>query len=302
MKALVVGLGSIGTRHVRVLGVLGLEVETVSRRGLGDHVTVNDALTSGSHFDYLVIATETHLHTQALQDAADSGYFGRILVEKPLGHEPLEAAELAGLGSVYVGYNLRFHRCLLLLKDWLNRKEAISIQVRAGQHISQWRPGRDPEATASAVPGSGGVLRDLSHELDYLLWLFGPWSRVVAQHRLVESLGIGSDALYVILLRFDSGAIASVELNYLDTQPRRRITVTTSEGEAELDLIGDTISLDGVTESFDGERDDTYRLMHQAHLDDSLDERRCSAAQGNAVTELIEAIEHSSRNQEWVTR
>ncbi len=43
-NAIVVGLGSIGQRHARVLQELGCRVSTVSRRGGGDYTAIASAV------------------------------------------------------------------------------------------------------------------------------------------------------------------------------------------------------------------------------------------------------------------
>ena len=81
--AVVVGLGSIGTRHARVLRELGLRVATVSRREGGDYGSIAHAVAT-AHPDYVVIATETARHAENLQELAQTGFDGKVLVEKPL--------------------------------------------------------------------------------------------------------------------------------------------------------------------------------------------------------------------------
>ena len=64
-NTIVIGLGSIGQRHARVLREIGHTVATTSRRGGGDHVSIADAVRN-THPGYAVIATETSGHADAL--------------------------------------------------------------------------------------------------------------------------------------------------------------------------------------------------------------------------------------------
>src|SRR5689334_1222422 len=109
-RALVIGYGSIGQRHVRVLETLELEVAVVSRRGIGDGRIVYGNLPAQHlhDFDYVVVANETARHAVSFEELSRMGFRGRVLVEKPLFAAPTELPphkfEKAG-----VGYNLRFH-------------------------------------------------------------------------------------------------------------------------------------------------------------------------------------------------
>ena len=87
MKTLVVGYGSIGSRHARLLTSLGCEVAVVSSRDIDHPVryrTLADALSWKP--DYVVIANRTSQHYQTLKELAASGFTGTVLVEKPLFH------------------------------------------------------------------------------------------------------------------------------------------------------------------------------------------------------------------------
>ena len=68
------------------------------------------------------------------------------------------------------------------------------------------------------------MLRDLSHELDLIQWLFGRWTRLTALGGRRGELEIDADDTWAVLLELDSGAIATLHLNYLDRPGRRRVT------------------------------------------------------------------------------
>jgi len=86
VNALVIGYGSIGQRHARILGELGCRVAVVSRRSIPFSPcfsTLKDALT-GWCPDYVVVASRTNEHLKSVQDLARYGFQGRVLMEKPL--------------------------------------------------------------------------------------------------------------------------------------------------------------------------------------------------------------------------
>ena len=119
--------------------------------------------------------------------------------------------------------------------------------------------------SASAEQG-GGVLRDLSHELDYLTWILGGWSRVGALGGKLSSLESDSEDVFAMLLVTPACPVVTLQLNYLDRPGRRTVIVNTNDHTLEADLIAGTLTVDCNREAFTIERDDTYRMMHAAVL------------------------------------
>ena len=304
MQALVIGLGSIGLRHATLLQQLGLQVSAVSRRGQAAkgrriHPTLSAALAA-SNYDYVVVANETSLHRQILADLADADFAGSILVEKPL-FERVHPLPDGLKAAVVVGYNLRFHPGIQALKRFLAGRQAVSARLYAGQDLRQWRPGRDMAASYSAQAAlGGGVLRDLSHELDLACHLFGRWRRVIGEGGRFGTLEIDSDDTWNIMAEHETCNTVSIGLSYLDSTPCRRIAVTTTSGSAMLDLISGELQTPDGTARHAANRDMTYLAQHKAILSGETS-TACSLADGQTVTAMIDAVENSSENRCWVT-
>lgn len=302
-RALVVGYGSIGARHARLLRELGLEVGVVSRRGAGDGSVFNELTDACRQFepDYVVIANETVKHVDSLNALSSIGFAGWALVEKPLAINLESLAGVTGSPRIRVAYNLRFHPALIRLKELLAEDRPITVQAYVGQYLPDWRPGNDYRASYSANKAAGGgVLRDLSHELDYLRWLFGPWSRLAAAGGRRGDLEIDSDDTWCILMEQEAGPILTLQMNYLDRVARRELTVLCASHAYRLDLITGTLAIDGATERFSMERDQTYRDQHLAILSGRPDDLP-SFAEGVAVMATIDAIECAAREKRWVS-
>ncbi len=270
--AIVVGAGSIGQRHARVLSSLGVDVALVSRRaGQGQYQSIEAALApraSEGLPSYLVVATETADHARVLDEAATAGFDGKVLVEKPLFGRALVPPDYP-FHDLRVGYVLRFHPGLQALRSRLAGQELVSAQIHCGQYLPDWRPGRDHrEGYSGDKAAGGGVLRDLSHELDYALWLFGDVVTVGAIGGTFGNLGITSDDAWGILARFERCPLATVQLDYLFRPVRREIRVVTQEHAFSLDLVAGTLEVDGETvEHWVLERDVLFADMHRSCLD-----------------------------------
>jgi predicted dehydrogenase len=303
MKALVVGQGSIGQRHARLLSQAHCDVAVVSRtpsRQLRSHADLATAVVAEKP-GYIVIANATAEHHASLATLVEQEFTGAVLVEKPLFDQP-RPAPFHRFARLAVAYNLRFHPVLVALKQRLAGQRVLSVEAYAGQWLPDWRPGTDHRTSysASATRG-GGVLRDLSHELDLVAWLFGPWSHLAALGGRQSTVTFDSDDLWTVLLELASGAAVTLQLNYLDRPGRRRLLVVTPDATHVADVAAATLTTNGTATHYEVDRDDTYRAEHAAMIANGPGEP-CTLGDGLAVLETIAAIEHAARNRTFVER
>jgi predicted dehydrogenase len=199
-----------------------------------------------------------------------------------------------------VAYNLRFHPALTELAAAVTSESILAMQVYCGQYLPEWRPGTDYRRSYSADKGrGGGVLRDLSHELDYVLWLGGAWRRAAAIGGRFGDLDITSDDCWALLLELERCRCATVQINYFDRPGRRQIIVNTRSHCFAVDLSQAVFIRDGDVQQLKVDRDDTYRAQHQAILAGDTS-RLCDLTQGENVMKLIAAAERSARECMWV--
>lgn len=303
MRVLVVGQGSIGHRHARLLEEMGCDVAAVSRRTDLDRRVFGDVASGiAVHApEYVVVADPTERHAATLGEIAAAGHRGRLLVEKPLFDREHDLPGL-GFSLAGVGYNLRFHPVMQRLRERLAGERILTVQAYVGQYLPDWRPGTDYRTAYSAKRAlGGGALRDLSHELDYLGWLCGPWRDVSAIGGHFGSLEIDSDDAFALLMRMERAPLVGVQVSYLDRRPTRRILVNTDAHTFEADLVGARLVVDGVEESFAPERDITYRSMHRAILAGDAPDL-CTLAEGLDTVRLIEAAERAAATRAWISR
>lgn len=299
--ALIVGYGSIGARHERLLRLLDQETALVTAQTTSGSPAYDDlgkALAAEAP-SYVVIANDTARHHDSLAELAAGGYTGTVLIEKPL-FDRVRALPGHGFAACYVGYNLRFHPVIQALARHLADEPVISVQAYVGQHLPDWHPDRDYRASSSASKArGGGALRDLSHELDLLTWLFGPWRRLAAVGGRYGSLEIDSDDSWSLLVELDRCPAATLQLNYLDRVGRRRLLVNTAAHSYEADLVAGTLTRDTDVERFENGRDATYLAEHRAALAGD-GTTLCSLEEGLAVVAMIEAVERAARDGRWV--
>lgn len=286
-EALVVGLGSIGVRHQAVLSESGMTVRTVSRRvGHGDYCSIAEAL-GVSEPTYVVIATETEQHCRSLQELVDAGFAGRVLLEKPYADRVVEPVshQFVALG---IGYHFRFHPAVRAFRSALGDSKVLSAQVRVGSYLPDWRPGRDYRGTASAGRG-GGVLLDLSHELDLVRWLLGPGNVQYGVTGRSGTLDIENEDRAAGTIHLAGGGVVTVEMNYLDQVPNRTFVTTTSEATLILDLVAGCCTINGsIIHDAPVGRDEVYRYLHLATLADDPDV--CRVSEALEVLEWIDAF------------
>ena len=133
-----------------------------------------------------------------------------------------------------VGYVLRFLKPFQIIKraiDGGKIGKVLSIHAAVGKYLPDWRAPGDYRKNVSARRElGGGVVFELSHELDYVRWFAGEVKEVFASMERVSDLEIDVEDLAEINLRFENGALGHVHLDMLDRSGNRSCRIIGSEG------------------------------------------------------------------------
>ena len=258
VKALIVGLGSIGRRHLANLKELvpGCAVTVWHQKpghleDVREGVDVIQRVTDltgalASRPDFAVVTNPTSMHVDTALHLAEEGV--HLLIEKPLSDRLdnvdrlLESCRSRGL-SLLVGYNYRFSESLRRMREAIVEGcvgRVLFVRAEVGQYLPDWRPDTDyrKSVTARAELG-GGVLLELSHEIDYVRWLMGDVIEVSARSAHLSDLETDVEDVAEIMLVFRGGAMASIHLNMIQRPPSRSCRVIGSNG---------TLLWDGLTQ------------------------------------------------------
>ena len=304
MRVLVIGFGSIGQRHTRILQEIGCEVAVLSRRSIDFATSLRDLKIALRDFqpEYVVVANRTNEHLQTLKDLIANGFSGQLMVEKPLFHV-LSKVPSNSFDKTAVAYNLRSHILLKKLKEFLkNAGQLITANIYVGSYLPNWRVNKDYTQSYSAKKSQGGgVLRDLSHEFDYAFWLFGSWQRLTASGGTLSDLKIDSGDAYTVIMETKYCPLVSIHMNYLDLTPRREILVNTQKHTIRVDLVKNIIAIDGVEELISVSTDDSYRSQHQSMLAGNIGEL-CSLDEALDTLVTIKAVEKAALSHKWIEK
>ena len=271
MKIIFFGLGSIGQRHARILlKRKGYELFAF-RTGLSDAPPVDfpiGNLTSWDEIDALkpdiaFITNPTALHIPTAIACAKRGM--ALFIEKPLGSSTEDLDELLSVVkhkkvSSYVAYLLRFSPVILKIKELIDAERFLHMQIEAGSFFPSWRPGRDHFKSYSASKElGGGILLDLSHELDYVHFLLGGIEHIEGQCGRKSNVTVDSDDYADMLVSAVKGT-ANIHLSYFSHMNQRSIKV---------DLVGQTIMADLLTGTVQCYKNKT--LAQEFHFESSAD-------------------------------
>lgn len=258
-RVLVVSLGSIGRRHLRNLRSLLPEAELAVLRRPGSPATAEGAthvfqdLLSALAFrpDAAIVASPATEHLAVAR--ALVGQAIPVLVEKPFADR---IDGLAGLVSeaeaksvpLFVAYNLRFHPMMQRVRALLTDNavgRVLTARAEVGQYLPDWRPGQPyREGVSARRELGGGALLELSHELDYVYWLFGRPQRLYAAGGQIGDLGIEvEDAVALTLCYGDGAPIVNVNLDFLQRAVTRQLRIVGTEGTLSGNLMTGELDL-----------------------------------------------------------
>lgn len=284
MNVLLIGYGSIGKRHESILSTFKniQTIDIVTKQIVQNKTTFSSIkdIKELNYYDYFIIANETYKHASTLKYIDYLVKKKTILVEKPLFKD---YKKYSPTNKIIVAYNLRFHPVI----DFLKQYEYIYLNASVGQDLQQWREEPYTKNYSAKKKYGGGVLRDLSHEIDYIQYLTGNIKNIKATIDKKSNLKIDVEDI-VVANGKTKKAIVGFSMDYISKIPFRKIIAHTKEETFICDLIANTINnkkLKTIDSNY------TYRKMHKAILNNSFD-KVCSYKEGLKTMKIIKDIEN----------
>ena len=247
LSGVIVGLGSIGNRHLQNCLELGVGKMTVVRRASANShfaapagVSVVHSIEEALHDqpDFGIVCNPTHLHASTAIEFLQGNC--HVLVEKPLGKTlgvDEQALSKLAAGSdrvVAMAYCMRDHPAYALAKQQIESGsigKCLYAKAWFEGYLPDWHPWEDYRESYAALPDQGGgVLRTLDHEMDFLQWVLGPVATASGRAINTNGIGIKADDLAMYTLDHPQGVVSQVTTAFCRKPQSRGFEFVGSDG------------------------------------------------------------------------
>ncbi|MDT0689811.1 Gfo/Idh/MocA family oxidoreductase [Salegentibacter sp. F188] len=306
MRILLIGLGSIGRRHLGHLEKIdGLELAALrtkkgvlkEEKGIKEFYDLNDALDFNP--DGVLISNPTSLHVETAIPFLEKGI--RVLIEKPIDTSVENAERLRPYSDlIRIAYCMRFHPVNHFLKNLFDKEVPFKVGFKRSFYLPKWHPYADyrKEYTAQKALG-GGVIRTLSHEIDLSLDWFGEPSQVSGVVDKVSFLELDTDD-YAFFTTKTKDTILNFELDFFSPVNVKVFEAFTNKGKYEWGSndVFFTAYEGSEKEKVFSSPDDAYTQMYQDQMVDfcrfasGKESLNATLEDGINVLKIIEQVEN----------
>lgn len=251
-RVLIIGVGSIGERHLRCFQTTGradvafVEVNSELRQVIANRYGVTSVFADfdsglAEPPDVAVICTPAPWHVPMATRLAERGV--HVLIEKPLstslaGVDELRATVNEHNVTVGVAYVTRQNPLLKSMRQAILDGQfgrPVELVAVTGQHFPTYRPAYRDIYYNDRATGGGAIQDALTHILNAGEWLLGPVNRLVADaaHQVLDGVNV-EDTVHVLARHGDT--LASYSLNQHQAPNEFSITVVCERGTARCDF------------------------------------------------------------------
>lgn len=296
--ALVIGYGSIGKKHAKILKNLNEidEVVILTSQQKIPYRKINslNKIKKLNPF-YIVIASPTYKHYEQLKFLEKNLSKKKILVEKPL-FEKIYNLKIKN-NKVYIGYNLRFNPLIIFIKKILKKIKVIFVSVYCGYYLPYWRKNiHYTKSYSSSKIKGGGVILDLSHEIDYITYIFGKIKILNFIKKKISNLNISSEDFFFLNGTSEKSKIIQVNLNYISKKKIRNIKIESNKFGLYGDIINNKLEIvyknKIKVKKWKDDKDflDTYKKQHLAIIKNKDKELLCNFNEGFKIFKFLNKL------------
>ncbi len=228
MKSLIIGFGSAGKKHFKSLKKIKKikKIKILSSLKINKKFLIKKKEIISYDPDYILITNLTKLHYQSLSYIDHSFQNKLIFVEKPIFHKYINFKSKNN-NKIIVGYNLRHNPVIDFLKKKFRNKKINHVKIECKSYLPSWRKNLPYHKTNTAQRIGGGALLELSHEIDYMIYIFGKFKVNYKFKKKLSKLKIENEDIYQINGFSKNVKFFSIYVNLFDKRNERKISIYT---------------------------------------------------------------------------
>lgn len=325
-RMLVIGVGSIGERHVRCYLATGraeigiCEINSVLRATISERYGIAEVFNDpdvalAQPWDAVLIATPAHTHIPIAIQAAKAGI--HLILEKPLSTSLEGIEELRKLvehKKLYnaVSYNYRAHPGIVSMKAALDSGRfgaPVQLYTVMGQNFPHYRPAYRTIYFADRAKGGGAIQDSITHIFNVSEWLVGPITRICvdADHQALDGVTV-EDTVHAMARH--GKVMASYAMNMYQQPNDSHLTIVCEKGTVRFSLHEKRwrymLDVDGewVDEFHEMPERDTWYIHNANAILDGLEGKApapCSLEEGLQTLRVNLAALRSMETQTWQT-
>ena len=138
---------------------------------------------------------------------------------------------------------MRFHPIIIFLKKFLNKKKIFSVNITSHSYLPDWRKIDYRKSVSAKKVLGGGVLLELSHELDFIKWIFDEIKILFSFNKRISKLDINTDDILSIIAKLRRNIFLNLNINFFSKIANRTIKIDGDGFSLNADLINNKIKI-----------------------------------------------------------
>lgn len=259
MKAVVIGLGSMGRRRIRLLSSIDKTIEvsgvdlSEERRiqaetelGIITYESLGDAIVAGG-VDLAFVCTSPKTHATIVSECLNSGLhtFTELNLVKDRYKENMALAAEKGV-TLFLSSTFLYRRETKRIAEEVSEATG-SYSYHVGQYLPDWHPWESWRDFFVADSRTSGVREILAIELPWLQGAFGRIVRLSFATRRVTDIGLPYDDTVALLVEHEGGTIGTLMVDVVCRRAVRRFEYTDEERYLTWDGTPDTLKMLDIT-------------------------------------------------------
>ena len=241
---LIIGKGSVSFRHLSL-------VKSIFKSAKIYHVGSRNFIKNykrylNSFFLITIVANDSPSHIKVVNLINKNSNL--IFIEKPISDNFQKAKKLMSKkkikSKIWVGYNLIFTELFQKISSEIKKKKygkLISIRSVVGHNIKLWRKKNYKKSVSISKKLGGGVLNELSHEINYLIYLCGNLKLLSSYLSQSTNSKIDAEDSAYLVFKNDRNIIISLIMDYYRNDKVRECYLIFEKATLFADFVSGTL-------------------------------------------------------------